>query len=155
TDENLDFPPSNINPDLSRRKNDENPHSPPSNVNPDLSRSKTSKKSDFPPSHTNSDLSRSKTSKIPTPFPPNIPRNRYKGRPRSRSPPPHPYRKEPPDNSSSEGSPQIRIIGAAPFARIIQEGGQAYQLHITPTLPEEHLRADVPTPDKKSEDQIL
>ncbi|KAG6893697.1 hypothetical protein C0992_008983, partial [Termitomyces sp. T32_za158] len=152
TDENPDSPPSNVNPDLSRSKTSKNPDISPSHTNPDLSCSKTSKSSNFPPSHTNSDLSHSK---IPTLFPPNIPRNRYKGRPRSRSPSPHPYSEEPPANSPSGGSPQVRIIGAAPFAQIIQEGGQAYQLHITPTLPEEHLWAEVPTPEKKSEDQIL
>ncbi|KAG6894479.1 hypothetical protein C0992_005961 [Termitomyces sp. T32_za158] len=152
TNKNPDFPPSNINPDLSRLKTNENPHSPPSNVNPNLSCSKTSKNSNIPPSNANSDLFRSK---IPIPFPPNIPWNRYKGRPRLRSPPLHPYCEEPPANSPSGGSPRVRIIGAAPFAQIIQEGGQAYQLHITPTPPEEHLQADAPTPEKKLEDQIL
>ncbi|KAG6884160.1 hypothetical protein C0992_006860, partial [Termitomyces sp. T32_za158] len=133
TDENPDSPPSNTNPDLSHLKTNKNPHSPPSNINPDLSHSKTGKNSNIPPSNANSDLSRSKTSKssnfppshtnydlscskIPIPFPPNIPWNRYKSRPHPRSPSPHPYREEPPANSSSGGSPQVRIIGAAPFA---------------------------------------
>ncbi|KAG6883801.1 hypothetical protein C0992_007738 [Termitomyces sp. T32_za158] len=136
TSKNSDIPPSNANSDLSRSKTGKNSDIPPSNANSDRSCSKTSKNPDIPPSHTNSDLSRSK---IPIPLPPNIPWNRYKGWPRSRSPSPHPYCEEPPANSPSGGSLQVRIIGAAPFAWIIQERGQAYQLHITPTPPEEHL----------------
>ncbi|KAG6875323.1 hypothetical protein C0992_004305 [Termitomyces sp. T32_za158] len=173
TNKNLHFPPSNVNSDLSCSKTGKNSNIPPSNVNSDLSGSKTSKNSDIPSSHTNPNLSHSKTSKssnfppshtnpdlsrskIPTLFPPNIPWNRYKGQPRLRSPSPHPYSEESSHaNSPSGGSPQVRIIGTTPFARIIQEGGQAYQLHITPTLPEEHLQADVPTPEKKLEDQII
>ncbi|KAG6859558.1 hypothetical protein C0995_007295 [Termitomyces sp. Mi166 len=51
----------------------------------------------------------------------------------------------------------IRIIGAAPFAQIIWEGTQAYQLHISPSLAKEHLWADtnIPAPKTKLEDQIL
>ncbi|KAG6872833.1 hypothetical protein C0995_006133, partial [Termitomyces sp. Mi166 len=33
----------------------------------------------------------------------------------------------------------IKIIDAASFAQIIQEGTQAYQLHISSSLPKEHL----------------
>ncbi|KAG6871566.1 hypothetical protein C0995_003016 [Termitomyces sp. Mi166 len=40
----------------------------------------------------------------------------------------------------------IRIISAALFAWIIQEGGQAYQLH---------ANANVPTPETKLKEQIL
>ncbi|KAG6886658.1 hypothetical protein C0995_006093 [Termitomyces sp. Mi166 len=32
-----------------------------------------------------------------------------------------------------------QIIGAASFAQIIWEGAQAYQLHVSPSLPEKHL----------------
>ncbi|KAG6859122.1 hypothetical protein C0995_011340 [Termitomyces sp. Mi166 len=51
----------------------------------------------------------------------------------------------------------IRIISTAPFAQIIQEGAQAYQLHISLSLPKEHLwaNANVPAPKTKLEDQIL
>ncbi|KAG6886890.1 hypothetical protein C0995_003554 [Termitomyces sp. Mi166 len=51
----------------------------------------------------------------------------------------------------------IRIIGSPSFAQIIWEGAQAYQLHVSPSLLEEHLWADtdVPIPKTKLEDQIL
>ncbi|KAG6869842.1 hypothetical protein C0992_001794, partial [Termitomyces sp. T32_za158] len=49
----------------------------------------------------------------------------------------------------------IRIIGAALFARILQEGAQAFQLHITPTLPEEHLRAEASPPTQDTEEETL
>ncbi|KAG6859744.1 hypothetical protein C0995_004589 [Termitomyces sp. Mi166 len=51
----------------------------------------------------------------------------------------------------------IRIISAAPFAQIIQEDAQAYQLHVSPSLPKEHLQANanVATPETKLEEQIL
>ncbi|KAG6863200.1 hypothetical protein C0993_012502, partial [Termitomyces sp. T159_Od127] len=49
----------------------------------------------------------------------------------------------------------IKIIGLAPFARIIQDGTPAFQLHISLALPEEHLGADTTTLEPKSEEQIL
>ncbi|KAG6888417.1 hypothetical protein C0995_008330 [Termitomyces sp. Mi166 len=51
----------------------------------------------------------------------------------------------------------IRIICTAPFAWIIQEGAQAYQLHVSPSLLKQHLwaNANVATPETKSEEQIL
>ncbi|KAG6900148.1 hypothetical protein C0995_004156 [Termitomyces sp. Mi166 len=81
---------------------------------------------------------------LPYSFSPNVPLNRFKGPHKLQSPssavkltptrdaqnPPPP---ELPDNLD------IRIIGAAPFAQIIWEGTQAYQLHILPSLPKEHL----------------
>jgi hypothetical protein len=38
----------------------------------------------------------------------------------------------------------IKIIGAAPFARLIRDGIEIYQLHISPVLPTETLRAEQP-----------
>ncbi|KAG6871421.1 hypothetical protein C0995_004821, partial [Termitomyces sp. Mi166 len=62
----------------------------------------------------------------------------------------------PPPSELSNGL-DIRIIRAAPFAQIIQEGAQAYQLHVSPSLPKEHLWANtnVPTSETKLEEQLL
>ncbi|KAG5346398.1 hypothetical protein C0989_000790, partial [Termitomyces sp. Mn162] len=49
----------------------------------------------------------------------------------------------------------IKIIGAVPFARLLQEGTPAFQLQVTLTLLEEYLRAGTTTPEKKMEEQIL
>ncbi|KAG6860204.1 hypothetical protein C0995_014375 [Termitomyces sp. Mi166 len=51
----------------------------------------------------------------------------------------------------------IGIISTASFAQIIQKSAQACQLHISPSLPEEHLQADanIPAPETKLEDQTL
>ena len=51
----------------------------------------------------------------------------------------------------------IKIIGAAPFARLIRDGIEVFQLHISPTSPHETLRAEK-TQDserKKTEQEIL
>ncbi|KAG6883352.1 hypothetical protein C0993_006619 [Termitomyces sp. T159_Od127] len=64
----------------------------------------------------------------------------------------------PPQQSLSPLDPEaldIKIIGSAPFACILQDGTPAYQLQITLVLPEEHLDADTTTPESKTEEQIL
>ncbi|KAG6886687.1 hypothetical protein C0992_002811, partial [Termitomyces sp. T32_za158] len=67
-------------------------------------------------------------------------------------PPPSEDTPTPPINP---GAFDIKIIGAAPFARILQEGTQAFQLHITPTLPKEHLRAEASPPAQTTEEETL
>ncbi|KAG6872044.1 hypothetical protein C0995_013633 [Termitomyces sp. Mi166 len=98
----------------------------------------------------------------PYSFPPNIPWNRYKGphRPQSPSPTARPMPTKDAQNPPSPELPNgldIRIIGAALFAQIIWEGAQAYQLHVSPSLLEEHLWADtdIPASKTKLKDQIL
>ncbi|KAG5348416.1 hypothetical protein C0989_010576, partial [Termitomyces sp. Mn162] len=49
----------------------------------------------------------------------------------------------------------IKIIGAVPFARLLREGTPAFQLQVTPALPEEYLCAGTTMPEKKTEEQIL
>jgi len=51
----------------------------------------------------------------------------------------------------------IKIIGAAPFARLIQEGMEVYQLHISPVSPHKTLRAETTqnSEEKKTEQEIL
>ncbi|KAG6887616.1 hypothetical protein C0992_011523, partial [Termitomyces sp. T32_za158] len=53
------------------------------------------------------------------------------------------------------GTLNIKIIGAAPFADILQEGAQAFQLHITPMLPKEHLRAEASPSAQATEEETL
>ncbi|KAG6901117.1 hypothetical protein C0995_000429 [Termitomyces sp. Mi166 len=98
----------------------------------------------------------------PHSFPPNSSWNRYKGLHRLQSPSPtirSTSTKDAQDPLPPElpNSLDIRIISTAPFAWIIWEGAQAYQLHVSPSLPEEHLWADanVPASETKLEDQIL
>ncbi|RDB30976.1 hypothetical protein Hypma_000173 [Hypsizygus marmoreus] len=81
--------------------------------------------------------------------------------------PSHESSNEPPstnDNESDDGNnvsdnnnPDIQIIGAAPFSMLIRDGAKAFQLHILPTLLEEHLRAESHPRDTppKTEDEIL
>ncbi|KAG6893744.1 hypothetical protein C0992_008811, partial [Termitomyces sp. T32_za158] len=81
----------------------------------------------------------------PTSCPPNIPRNKYKGLHyplQSAWTAPPPSSEDTSTASVKPGTLDIKIIGAAPFAQILQEGAQAFQLHITPTLSKEHLRAE-------------
>ncbi|KAG6870084.1 hypothetical protein C0992_001066, partial [Termitomyces sp. T32_za158] len=95
---------------------------------------------------------------VPTPCPPNILRNKYKG--------PH----YPPQNAWTTLTPplkgtnttlidpsalNIKIISAVPFACIFQEGAQAFQLHITPMLPKEHLRAEASPSAQATEEETL
>ena len=50
----------------------------------------------------------------------------------------------------------IKIIGAAPFARLIRDGIEVYQLHISPVSPHETLRAEkTQDSEKKTEQEIL
>jgi len=51
----------------------------------------------------------------------------------------------------------IKIIGAAPFARLIGEGIEVYQLHISPVSPHKTLRAEQTqnSREKKTEQEIL
>ncbi|KAG5735334.1 hypothetical protein E4T56_gene11036 [Termitomyces sp. T112] len=49
----------------------------------------------------------------------------------------------------------IKIIGAIPFTRLLRKGTPAFQLQVTPALPEEYLRAGTTMPEKKTEEQIL
>ncbi|KAG5335243.1 hypothetical protein C0989_001719 [Termitomyces sp. Mn162] len=49
----------------------------------------------------------------------------------------------------------IEIIGAVPFAHILQDGTPTFQLQITPALPEEYLCAETTLPEQKTEEQIL
>ncbi|KAG6860176.1 hypothetical protein C0995_014797, partial [Termitomyces sp. Mi166 len=95
-------------------------------------------------------------------FPPNVPQDRYKG-PHQPQSPSSTARLMPTKDAQNCPPPElfngldIRIIGTASFAQIIWEGAQAYQLHVSPSLPKEHLQADtnVPALKTKSEDQIL
>ncbi|KAG5335672.1 hypothetical protein C0989_000755 [Termitomyces sp. Mn162] len=57
--------------------------------------------------------------------------------------------------SINSRSLNIKIIGAIPFAHILQDGTPAFQLQITPALLEEHLHAGTTTPESKMEEQIL
>ncbi|KAG6901378.1 hypothetical protein C0995_012760 [Termitomyces sp. Mi166 len=65
----------------------------------------------------------------PHSFPPNIPQNR---------PTPTKDTQNSPPPELLDGL-DIRIISAAPFAQIIWEDAQAYQLHVSPFLLKEHL----------------
>jgi len=51
----------------------------------------------------------------------------------------------------------IKIIRAAPFARLIREGMEVYQLHISPVSPHETLRMETTqnSKEKKTEQEIL
>ncbi|KAG6869728.1 hypothetical protein C0992_011887, partial [Termitomyces sp. T32_za158] len=94
----------------------------------------------------------------PTPCPPNIPQNKYKGPhypPRNAWTAPPPAPEDTPTPPVDPDTLDIKIIGAAPFARILQGGAQAFQLHITPTLPEEHLRAEASPPTQDTEEETL
>ncbi|KAG5719025.1 hypothetical protein E4T56_gene20411 [Termitomyces sp. T112] len=98
-------------------------------------------------------------------LPPNIPQNLYKG--------PHYLNQQCPKpltdpditpdptvipmvpNPVHPGDLNIKIIGAIPFTRLLQEGTPAFQLQVTPALPEEYLRTGTTTPESKTEEQIL
>ncbi|KAG5725136.1 hypothetical protein E4T56_gene10241 [Termitomyces sp. T112] len=58
-------------------------------------------------------------------------------------------------NSVNSGSLDIKIVGAVPFARLLQDSTPAFQLQITPALPEEHLCTGTTMPESKTEEQIL
>ncbi|KAG5726354.1 hypothetical protein E4T56_gene18912 [Termitomyces sp. T112] len=58
-------------------------------------------------------------------------------------------------NPINSGNLDIKIIGAVPFACLLQEGTPAFQLQVTPALPEEYLRTGTTTPKNKMEEQIL
>ncbi|KAG5347295.1 hypothetical protein C0989_012386, partial [Termitomyces sp. Mn162] len=58
-------------------------------------------------------------------------------------------------NPIDSGNLNIKIIGAIPFTRLLQEGTPAFQLQVTPALPEEYLCAGTTTPENKTEEQIL
>ncbi|KAG5350576.1 hypothetical protein C0989_010329 [Termitomyces sp. Mn162] len=49
----------------------------------------------------------------------------------------------------------IKIIGAVPFAHILQDSTPAFQLHFMPALLEEYLCAETTPPEPKTEEQIL
>ncbi|KAG6887873.1 hypothetical protein C0995_012078 [Termitomyces sp. Mi166 len=72
----------------------------------------------------------------PHSFPPNVPQNRYKG-PHQPQPPSPTVRPTPTKDAQNPPPPKlpngldIRIISAASFARIIWDGAQAYQLHVS------------------------
>ncbi|KAG6896399.1 hypothetical protein C0992_008521 [Termitomyces sp. T32_za158] len=92
------------------------------------------------------------------PCPPNISRNKYKGPnypTQSSWSTLRPTLEDVPPPLAHPSALDIKIIGAAPFARILQEGAQAFQLHITPALPEEHLRAEASPPEPKTEEETL
>ncbi|KAG6875363.1 hypothetical protein C0993_009582 [Termitomyces sp. T159_Od127] len=86
-------------------------------------------------------------------FPPNIPHNKYKG---PRYPTSRPQMTLDPSNTNQPSKPlnpdtlNIKIIGLAAFARILQDGTPAFQLHIFPALPEEHLGAGTTAPEQKN-----
>ncbi|KAG5328216.1 hypothetical protein C0989_010794, partial [Termitomyces sp. Mn162] len=58
-------------------------------------------------------------------------------------------------NPVDSGNLDIKIIGAVPFTRLLREGTPAFQLQVTPALPEKYLRAGTITPERKTEEQIL
>ncbi|KAG5735420.1 hypothetical protein E4T56_gene12784 [Termitomyces sp. T112] len=58
-------------------------------------------------------------------------------------------------NPVNSGNLDIKIIGAVPFACLLREGTPAFQLQVTPALPEEYLHAGNATPESKTEEQIL
>ncbi|KAG5720921.1 hypothetical protein E4T56_gene405 [Termitomyces sp. T112] len=58
-------------------------------------------------------------------------------------------------NSVDSGSLNIKIVGAVPFVCLLQDGTPAFQLQITPALPEEHLRTGTTALESKMEEQIL
>ncbi|KAG5733978.1 hypothetical protein E4T56_gene6788 [Termitomyces sp. T112] len=58
-------------------------------------------------------------------------------------------------NPIDSGNIDIKIIGTVPFARLLQEGTPAFQLQVTPALPEEYLRVGTTAPENKTEEQIL
>ncbi|KAG6815275.1 hypothetical protein H0H93_010365, partial [Arthromyces matolae] len=100
-------------------------------------------------------------------FPPNIPRNRVKRyRSRSKSPGRTSTDEETTSNINLEdiedsspgpkGRPHVRIIGAAPFANLLRDGVEAFQLHIAPSIPEEQLRAQpIPSKEADKEEDLL
>ncbi|KAG5721963.1 hypothetical protein E4T56_gene18482 [Termitomyces sp. T112] len=49
----------------------------------------------------------------------------------------------------------IKIIGAVPFACLLQEGTPAFQLQVMPALPKEYLCTGTTAPESKTEEQIL
>ncbi|KAG5350005.1 hypothetical protein C0989_000742 [Termitomyces sp. Mn162] len=57
--------------------------------------------------------------------------------------------------SINSGNLDIKIIGAIPFACILQDGTPAFQLQIMPALLEEHLWAGTTMLESKTEEQIL
>ncbi|KAG5732059.1 hypothetical protein E4T56_gene18829 [Termitomyces sp. T112] len=58
-------------------------------------------------------------------------------------------------NSVDPRSLDIKIISAIPFACLLQDGTPAFQLQITPALPEEHLHTGTTALESKMEEQIL
>ncbi|KAG6884313.1 hypothetical protein C0993_012214 [Termitomyces sp. T159_Od127] len=94
----------------------------------------------------------------PSVFLSNIPCNKYKG---PNYPTWHPWITPDTNNADQPLSSldlkalNIKIIDLAFFARIIQDGTPAFQLHISPALPEEHLGTDTTTLEPKTEEQIL
>ncbi|KAG5718806.1 hypothetical protein E4T56_gene2699 [Termitomyces sp. T112] len=49
----------------------------------------------------------------------------------------------------------IKIVGAVPFACLLQDSTPTFQLQITPALPEEHLHTGTTMLESKMEEQIL
>ncbi|KAG5348626.1 hypothetical protein C0989_009372 [Termitomyces sp. Mn162] len=98
-------------------------------------------------------------------LPPNIPRNQYKGPqcPNQQCSRSLTNSATTPDsstttltsNSVNPRSLDIKIIGAIPFAHLLQDGTPAFQLQITPALPKEHLRTGTIMLESKTEEQIL
>ncbi|KAG5718580.1 hypothetical protein E4T56_gene16600 [Termitomyces sp. T112] len=58
-------------------------------------------------------------------------------------------------NSVDPRSLDIKIVGAVPFACLLQDGTPTFQLQITPALPEEHLCTGTTMLESKTEEQIL
>ncbi|KAG5334205.1 hypothetical protein C0989_004024 [Termitomyces sp. Mn162] len=58
-------------------------------------------------------------------------------------------------NSIDSGSLDIKIVGAVPFACLLQDSTPAFQLQIMPALPKEHLCTGTTTLESKMEEQIL
>ncbi|KAG5329709.1 hypothetical protein C0989_009341 [Termitomyces sp. Mn162] len=64
------------------------------------------------------------------------------------------------DNPNKDGDAtppclDIKIVSAIPFAHLLQDSTPAFQLQITPALPEEHLHTGTTMPESKTEEQIL
>ncbi|KAG5341397.1 hypothetical protein C0989_010926 [Termitomyces sp. Mn162] len=78
-------------------------------------------------------------------LPPNILQNQYKDSATTALSP----------TPIDSGGLNIKIIGAIPFACILQDSTPAFQLQIMPVLPEEHLCTETTLPEHKMEDQIL
>jgi len=62
-----------------------------------------------------------------------------------------------PKDAPLDANIDIKIIGAAPFARLIQEGMEVYQLYISPVSPHKTLHAETTqnSKEKKTEQEIL